>query len=133
MCFVPFNAYQLAFRIPGIFPSNASFRSMMRLMRNLRYTPLERPVSSHRRTVRVENFGVRLVFAICAFVVMRPPEPTQFFSPTFWNGIPNCSSTNRLFSGSEFEKEKLMFIPCVNWTSAMLISGNTPCSFRPIE
>src|SRR5437879_6438921 len=56
--------------MPGILPSSANFRSMMRLMRNLRYTPRERPVSSHRRMIRVEYLGFRWDLAICALVVM---------------------------------------------------------------
>src|SRR5690349_21184192 len=48
------------------------------------------------------------------------------------NGNPICSSTKRLSSGVEFRKVRLMFMPWVNTTSAMLISGNTPCSFTPI-
>jgi hypothetical protein len=36
--------YQLAFRIPGILPSNANWRSMILLMPNFRYTLRERPV-----------------------------------------------------------------------------------------
>jgi hypothetical protein len=62
--------YQLAFRMPGILPSRASLRSMIREILNLRYTPLERPVSWHRRTVRLEYFGVLLLLAIWALVVI---------------------------------------------------------------
>ena len=36
--------YQLAFRIPGILPSSANWRSMILLMPNFRYTPRPRPV-----------------------------------------------------------------------------------------
>jgi len=49
------------------------------------------------------------------------------------NGIPRLSSTARLFALFEFRKTKLMFMPCVKVTFAMLISGNTPCSLRPTE
>ena len=174
----PRETYQLLLRIPGILPSSASFRSMMRLMRNLRYTPRARPVSSHRRTVRVENFGLRFARATCAFVAIRPLlrcscplssplwraaglRPTQrsacrplsfpgsldpaltpstpdyaafsaFFS-SFWKGMPSSARKKRLNSGFERSKTRLMFMPCVKVTSAMLISGNTPCSVSPIE
>ena len=37
-------------------------------MQNLRYTARGRPHILQRRTIRVENFGVRPVFAICALV-----------------------------------------------------------------
>jgi hypothetical protein len=127
----PDRRYQLAFLIPGIFPSSANFLSMIRDTRNFRYTPRARPVNWHRRTVRVLNFGFRKDLAICALVVICVLHP--YFWSAFRNGIPNCSSTNRLFSGLEFENTKLMCIPCVNVTSAMLISGNTPCSVSPIE
>src|SRR5204863_9048534 len=56
--------------MPGILPSRASLRSMMRLMRNLRYTPRARPVSSHRRTMRLLNLGLRLLLATCALVAI---------------------------------------------------------------
>lgn len=128
--------------MPGILPSSASFRSMMRLIRNLRYTPRARPVSSQRRTVRDEYFGVLLLLATCAFVAMcadslgcpcQGASRSQFDVSGLRKGIPSSASTNLLNSGLELEKQKLMFIPWVNVTSAMLISGNTPCSFRPIE
>ena len=130
--------------MPGIFPSRASFRSMMRLMRNLRYTPWARPVSSHRRTIRVLNLGFRRVLAICALVVIASfllVRRSSFFlyarraagSSGLAKGMPICSSTKRLSSGLELLNEKLMFMPWVNVTSAMLISGNTPCSDRPTE
>lgn len=121
--------------MPGIFPSSASLRSMMRLTRNLRYTPRARPVSSHRRTIRELYFGVRLDFATCAFVAMsvfpyrRPQAACSFLR----NGIPSSVKMNRLNSAFEFRNEMLMFIPCVNVTRVMSISGNTPCSLRPIE
>lgn len=44
---------------------------MIRLIRNLRYTPRERPVISHRRTLRVENFGVIFDLLTCAFVAIQ--------------------------------------------------------------
>ncbi len=130
--------------MPGILPSSASFRSMMRLILNFRYTPLARPVSSHRRTSLDEYFGVFLLLTTCAFVAMpairsRPRAHAGFFQfrqlfvSGFLKGIPSSSSTKRLISGSEFEKVRLMFMPWVKFTSAMLISGNTPCSLRPIE
>lgn len=56
--------YQLALRIPGIFPCSASSRSTIRLMRNFRYTLRARPVISHRRTFRELNLGVFFAFAI---------------------------------------------------------------------
>src|SRR5204863_1688894 len=66
----PTTCYQLALRMPGILPSRASLRSMMRLTRNLRYTPRARPVNSHRRTMRLLNLGARFDLAICALVVI---------------------------------------------------------------
>lgn len=124
--------------MPGIFPSRASLRSMIRLMRNLRYTPWARPVSSQRRTVRVLNLGFLRLLAICALVVMGASLSGYFFclgpdSSGLAKGIPICSSTKRLSSGVELENVKLMFMPWVNVTSAMLISGKTPCSLIPME
>lgn len=115
---------------------------MMRLIRNLRYTPRGRPVSSQRRTVLLENLGFRLLLAIWALVAMRylllPAHAPagrlgQFFSSGLVKGIPSFSSTNWLRSGLELANDMLMFMPCVKVASAMLISGNTPCSFRPME
>src|SRR5262249_26470859 len=53
-------------------------------------------------------------------------------SSGFLKGIPSCCSTKRERSGLELLKVMLMFMPWVNSTSAMLISGNTPCSERPM-
>lgn len=119
--------------MPGIFPSSASLRSMIRLIRNFRYTPRARPVSSQRRTRRLEYFGVLLLLATCAFVAIGQSLFQLRASSGLRKGMPSSASTNRLNTGFEFEKQQLMFIPCVNWTSAMLISGNTPCSVRPNE
>ena len=44
---------------------------MIRLIRNLRYTPRARPVISQRRTLRVENFGVIFDLLTCAFVAIQ--------------------------------------------------------------
>lgn len=44
-------------------PLRASSRSLIRLMRNFRYTPRLRPVSSHRFSRRDENFGVLFIRA----------------------------------------------------------------------
>jgi len=142
--------YQDDFRIPGILPSRANFRSMMRLMRNFRYTPRTRPVNWQRRTVRVLNFGGRLLLTNWAVVVMcsrltsvrvlcstLPAYADFLWTPPagsgLRNGIPNSARMNRLTSGVEPLNEMLMFIPCVNVASAMLISGNTPCSVIPQE
>lgn len=121
------SRHQLALRIPGTLPSRASFRSMMRLTRNFRYTPRDLPVSSQRRTIRDENFGVRFDLATCAFVAIG------YLLSGLRNGNPSSSRTNRLISGLEREKQMLMFMPWVNCALAMSISGKTPCSLTPIE
>jgi len=52
---------------------------MMRLILNLRYTPRDRPVSSHRRTFLVENLGVLFDLATCALVVIVSISPVERF------------------------------------------------------
>ena len=44
---------------------------MIRLMRNLRYTPRLRPVISHRTCLRVENFGSRFILANVLLLAIR--------------------------------------------------------------
>jgi hypothetical protein len=68
MCFESYRNYQLALRTPGISPLSAKLRKQIRQMPNLRYTARGRPHILQRRTMRVENFGVRADFAICPLV-----------------------------------------------------------------
>jgi hypothetical protein len=56
--------YQLAFLTPGISPLSAKLRKQIRHTPNLRYTARGRPHSRQRDSRRVENFGVRIAFAI---------------------------------------------------------------------
>jgi len=65
------SLYQLAFRTPGIKPPSASFRKQMRQMPNFRYTARGRPQIRHRRTKRVENFGLRCAIAILDLLAMQ--------------------------------------------------------------
>ena len=56
--------YQLAFLTPGINPLSARLRKQIRHTPNLRYTARGRPHNRQRDSRRVENFGVRIAFAI---------------------------------------------------------------------
>lgn len=51
-------AYQLLLRNPGISPFCANSRTQIRHMLKKRKYPRLRPQRQHRRTSRVENFGV---------------------------------------------------------------------------
>jgi len=64
------SVYQLALRIPGIFPSNASFRSMILLIRNFRYTPVaaRELATAHRPLL---NLASGCSWPSCALVVIR--------------------------------------------------------------
>ena len=67
-------------------PSRQSFLKQMRQILNLRYTARGRPHSSHRRSVRLLNFGVR--FALAIFDLLATVE-------TLHKGIVNnCIATN---------------------------------------
>ena len=57
--------YQLLFRIPGIRPALANSLKQIRQRLNLLIYPRRRPHFQQRRTIRVENFGLRADLAIC--------------------------------------------------------------------
>src|SRR3990167_6725213 len=64
-------AYHELFFIPGMFPSSASSRKQIRQRLKSRIKPRGRPHLKQRRTVRLENFGLRFAFAIIDFLAIR--------------------------------------------------------------
>ncbi|OGZ34177.1 MAG: hypothetical protein A2Y98_02485 [Candidatus Portnoybacteria bacterium RBG_19FT_COMBO_36_7] len=63
-------SYQLLFFIPGISPRLANSLKQIRQRSKSRKYPRLRPQRKHRRTIRLENLGFLLDFAICAFVAI---------------------------------------------------------------
>ena len=66
----PWAGYQLDLRTPGILPTLANSRKQMRHNPKRRKKPCARPHFQQRRTMRVENFGLRFDFAICDSVAI---------------------------------------------------------------
>ena len=60
--------YQLDFFTPGISPRLANSRKQIRHRAKSRMKARFLPQRQHRRTIREENFGLRLDFASWAFV-----------------------------------------------------------------
>lgn len=122
----------------------------MRHVPNLRYTARGRPHNMHRRTARVENFGV--FFAAAIFDLLAMDDPVSLFvlpsgpvpaapvpcryaaaspSPSFFSGRPIARRNRRASSSEWADVTNVMCMPCGRVYLSGLISGNTICSERP--
>src|SRR3989338_3107321 len=63
--------YQEDFLTPGMLPSRASSRKQIRQRLKSRINPRGRPHLKQRRTMRLENFGVRRAFIFIDFFAMK--------------------------------------------------------------
>lgn len=57
--------------MPGMCPSRASSRKQMRQRLKSRIKPRGRPHLKQRRTLRLENFGLRFAFTTSDFLAMK--------------------------------------------------------------
>lgn len=141
-------SYQLLFFIPGIKPLLASSLKHIRHNPNFRIYPLALPHLKHRRTIRVENLGFFLDFAIWALTAIAilqrkvaPPQAELGFNPAklgvfrLYHGfIGNPNS----FNSSSPSSLVLAFVTTVTSNPNIIlafsgkISGKIICSFIPI-
>ena len=71
-------------------PSRQSFLKQMRQILNLRYTARGRPHSSHRRSVRLLNFGVRFALAIFDLLATVETLHKGIVSNYICDELPDC-------------------------------------------